>query len=660
MRVYYLEGKYDKALKEAKVLASKGFPQGCYYLALLGYQGKAEVPVPEQIKCFKKAYEAGYLKAAVYLGDLYLKGGNKEEALNWYLKALDGGIVPSNLISLLKSSPQLISKLKELSRKNFKAAKLLGKYYYSVGDYGKALKYYRLALSLAPNEALRKELSLRVARTLLKLGKKSEALKLLTRLYEEGYAQAAYYIGRYYESEASQIHSPTCGFLKAKSLKEFLSYKLSVELKRKRLYRLALEWYERAPSSPEVEYRILRIKWRLKGNRCGDLRLIKKFAKEGVLEAKRDFQRLYLSGICSLRKLTFKKRGESRVKPETPAQIYYQKAKELLSYNRQKAIFFLKKACQYGSVGAELDLAYLLFKEKPELSFAVLYYYAKSGVPRAMFLLGKLYLNSGQTKKGEFWLKEAANSGYIPAIRFLARYYLDNGMIREAVSLLESADRKGYCFAAITLGQIYMGFYTDELIDLKRALSYFEKAASRDCLDAFYNLARFYYYKREYRKSLRFAEQYLLRGGDEVKGHEIKFRDFRALGLTKEAAEELKTLISLGYKPTPGQISEFWDFLGIKEFKTLYLQPSTRGNFLLAAARKNFYASHRRYRLGFCLAYKAVEYKGKGAPLYFVRLSHTLLRTYPVKFSSFLQQVKRKPSVCDRIVKSYLKELEIR
>ena len=607
----YLQGRVKEASKELKELADRDFPKANY---LLGKIALEKGDSKSALFYFKKAYKLGYPPAAKEIGSIYLNLGNKEKALTWFKLAAKRG--------------------------DIKAYLLIGDCYYSCGNFERALEYYRKAYINGFLKA-----GFKIALAYLSLGKKEKAVKVYEELYAKGEDRAAYELGKLYEEEAKSLERGFCPIANAKTAEEYIRLRRKVEEKMEKALRRAVKWYRRAGNYPPAQYRLARLKWFISGNKCGDYEVMLKFAKEGVKEAYNDLVRLYAGGKCqapeniteeinSLKK-TFAFEGIEEPAIVLKEDEWFQKGKELLTVNPEKAKVYLEKSCKAGNGSAEVELANLIKEKNPSLAEAVFLFHAKRGNPKAMFLLAQMYIKEGLKDEGIFWLEKAATLGYRPAIIYMLNY----GSVQRALELLEKLKDTYPCFYHLVMSKVYEeGLGTGP--DLRKSIEHLKLAEKKGCLEAILRLAQVYFSCGEYRRALEYAERYL-RYNENYKTLTFVAKIYIKLGNTDKAAEYLLKAVENGYILQVGDL-EFL-FSKFKDRKLRKLELSN--NLLIFLADK---LADRNFKASLCYAYKAALSKTPGAAIFILKLG---TRIYTQEQASFLKAVSEDPSVCDRYVK---------
>ncbi len=622
----YSEGKLKEAKEELKPLAERGFPQAYYLLGKI-YTQEGQYKKAEEY--LRKAYKEGIKRAARDLGLLYYKLGKPEEAIKWLEIARESGDVAAERLKILISlksgliKESEVEKLKELALKDPEIAENLGDYFLRKNNFQKAAYFYRLAFSLGNNKA-----GVKLAKLLLREGKFSEALGILLPIYEKTQDQeVALLIGKTYEKWANSLKEKECYLLKSKSLKDYLKHKLLLMEKRRVLFRKALTWYQKV-KTPQGFYLAKRIEWKLNGNKCGELQIIASFAKKGVKEAISDLQNLYYSGMCasygsklSTEANTYLQGLKGKATETTnQAQLLYRRALGLININRKEAIELLKRACQYGYTPAELELAFLKFKENPKLLGGIIYYYAKvKEVPRAMYLLALIYLSYGEKEKALYWLKRAANLRYIPAVREYVKILLKERKFEEAIEILKRYAKDKYCFAFILLGRIYEGKYPGfKEVSLREAIKFYKMGALNQCPEAYYRLAYLYYYLGKIKEAENYCLKYILVRKEQAKGYILLTRIYLKLGEKEKAAKALERAVEIGYKPSPALLLPLIPYLRTETLLSKKVVPS----LLVLAATKFPQLMNDKERV--CFLKIGVEEEVPGSPIYLLKTASTL------------------------------------
>jgi len=637
-------GNYEEAFKKAKILADRGFPEGYYYAGFLIVNGYVkEYSSKEGVDYLIKAYELGYRRAAISLGNFYYRRGNFPEAAKWFRLAYNygySGILFKKLESELKSGYPIDEEINELKRKaqtQPQIWKVLGDILTELGKTKEAIECYKKAYKYDYS------VGFKLARLLIKAGKEKEAEGILKDLYFKGIEKAALELGKLYERKAKKLKLAVCPFTKAKTAKEYFLMLLTLEKERRVYWNAALRWYEASSNLPESQYRALRIKWLLSQKRCPDFQKLIYFSQQGVKEALYDLKRFLSENTCqmpqNLRKqavLLTRSVPFSETFELNPGRIYYIQALKYLKQNEKiKAIELLKRACEFGYRNAEYKLAILLFDEKPELSAAVLFTYAKKGDPKAMYYLSRIYLTVGETDKYKEWLKESAKQGYLPAVKELVNLYFKEGKDKEALAILENYKTKKFCFAYTTLGEYY-----EEKLQLHLAEEVYKEGIRNNCQKSFLSLAQIYFLKGNYEKSLELLKAVPLK---TRKVYTLLFKVFLQKKNFTEAAKYLKLAVKEGYVPSIGEMEKFKNFIN---WKVLYLN----GNRRLKARVLMFYALRaKNFYKAFCATLKAAEYGEDFAPMYLINLA-AREAAYSSKKASFVKRVSKNPKICDKFI----------
>ncbi len=622
----YSEGKLKEAKEELKPLAEKGFPQAYYLLGKIYAQEKQYLKAEEYLK---KAFNQGIKRAARDLGILYYKIGKPKEALKWLEIAKESGDATAGRLEVLISlksgliREKEIKRLEKLALNDPEIAERLGDYFSRKNNIQKAIYFYKLSLSLGNKKA-----GVKLAKLFLKERKFKEALKLLLPIYEKTKDQEiALVIGKTYERWANSLKEKECYLLKVKSLKEYLKHKLSLKEKKAILYRKALDWYLKV-KTPEGIYLTKRLEWKLKGNRCGEFQVIASFAKRGVKEAISDLQNLYYSGMCSSYGSEVSVENNAYLQglkgkateTTTEAQLLYRRALGLVNINRQEAIELLKKACQYGYTPAELELAFLEFRENPKLFGGIIYYYAKEKrVPKAMYLLAFIYLNYGEKTKALYWLKRASDLRYIPAVREYVKILLKEGKFNEAIRILSKYAKDKYCFAFILLGKIYEGEYPGfKDVSLKEAIKFYKLGAVNECPEAYYRLAYLYFNLGKIKNAEKYALKYILIRKEQAKGYLLLTKIYLELGEKRKAARALERAIEIGYRPSPSLLLSLIPYLK----RDVLLSKKSIPSLLVLAATKFHNLLNDKERI--CFLKIGVEKEVPGSPIYLLKTASVL------------------------------------
>ena len=612
-------GDYEVMLKFAK----EGVKEAYNDLVRLYAGGKCQAPenITEEINSLKKtfAFEGIEEPAIVLKEDEWFQKGkelltvNPEKAKVYLEKSCKAGNVSAEveLANLIKEkNPSLAEAvfLFHAKRGNTKAAFSLAKLYFEYG-------------------------------------RKDMAVKVYEELYAKGENRAAYELGKLYEEEAKSLERGFCPIANAKTAEEYIRLRRKVEEKMEKALRRAVKWYRRAGNYPPAQYRLARLKWFISGNKCGDYEVMLKFAKEGVKEAYNDLVRLYAGGKCqapeniteeinSLKK-TFAFEGIEEPAIVLKEDEWFQKGKELLTVNPEKAKVYLEKSCKAGNVSAEVELANLIKEKNPSLAEAVFLFHAKRGNPKAMFLLAQMYIKEGLKDEGIFWLEKAATLGYRPAIIYMLNY----GSVQRALELLEKLKDTYPCFYHLVMSKVYEeGLGTGP--DLRKSIEHLKLAEKKGCLEAILRLAQVYFSCGEYRRALEYAERYL-RYNENYKTLTFVAKIYIKLGNTDKAAEYLLKAVENGYILQVGDL-EFL-FSKFKDRKLRKLELSN--NLLIFLADK---LADRNFKASLCYAYKAALSKTPGAAIFILKLG---TRIYTQEQASFLKAVSEDPSVCDRYVK---------
>jgi len=204
----YINKKYDKAYREYKRLADKGFINAAYKISYMIYQNKISAHNNEEIYYGKKAYYAGYKKAAVFVADWYVKNKNCRKALQWYDKAgfeylnINDFSEYINCIKTVQSFTKEMQYLKKLENYALKSQKIeilrvLGRFYSSDTYFYDPLKAERfLTIAYKKGDA---QSGVILGVLYIKNNNKKGVLLLKNNIYKN--PKAGYYLGKYLYSE---------------------------------------------------------------------------------------------------------------------------------------------------------------------------------------------------------------------------------------------------------------------------------------------------------------------------------------------------------------------------------------------------------------------------------------------------------------------------
>ncbi len=657
-KIYYSKAEYCKAKKELKPLVSKDFPEAYYLMGMMITEGDLKGYKRQYgVELLKKAYRLGYWRAARELGFFFLNKNDKRRALVWFEKASQYGDAASERMALRielsfeNLTPEKLKMLTKKAKSDPYILDVIGDCYALKGRKSLAFVFYKKAYERGVVKS-----GIKLAKLYINDNQTSKATALLKDIYSKyGDNRAALLIGRIYEKKGRNIRLPYCPVTKFGNMKDFFRAKLMLRKLRNIDYLKASMWYKLAFPDIEAQYRYLRIKWIMSNNPCGDYFTILRFVKQGVKTALSDIKKLYYGGRC---KLPYGSRSSNErnslgigaqllstatQKALNPASAYFEKGMQLLSYNKKRGIEYLKKACSYGSVSSEIELALLNEKENPEMSAAVLYYYAtKLNIPRAVFALAKFYFGFGQDKEAMKWLVRAAKDmNYTPAKRYLAIYMLNHNEQKEALEYLSELEKEKYCFASILLGSVYEGYYGSVNINIDKAFYHYKIALTNRCNEAYFRLGRLYFFMGKMRKSLRFAKRYVELMKTQIKGFVLLFNIEKSMGNMKTAVKYMKIAINKEYLPTPGEVEAILPYVD----ENFLLKGKIRWVTYEVLARKLY---KDNFDVSFCMAYEAAIRSVPGAAFTLFRLGVSVDTR---KKGYFVIKVGKKPSVCAGFLK---------
>ncbi len=624
-KTYYSEGKLKSATDELQPLLKRNFP-GAYYL-----MGKIHLDKNSKhkaLKSFLAAYKEGFKKAATDIGVVYFNLGNYNKALKWLKIAKNNGnlsaenIYYSIKLKINRVSEKEMKNLQKEAEKNAHIAYILGSFFKIKKNYTDSTKYYYMAYRQGMIKA-----GIQLARVYIVTEKYSKALHFLKTIYRNtGDPYVAFLIGKIYEKIGESIKYSFCLLSQVSTLEQYFKKRLSLLYRKKTYFKKAMEWF-RLGNSPRAQYLIWRMKWRIEDKPCRNFQVIIKFSKMGVKEAVSDLQNLYYSGKCGRYGGKFGselKNNMTQIKNQAIQNMskdkeLYQKAMLLMNINPKKAIKYLKDSCSFGNILAELQLASILFDKNPKLYGGIIYFYAKvKRMPRAMFLLGKIYLKFKNYDESIAWLKKAVQLNYIPAARELALILIRKNRIKNAIELLKKYAKDKYCFAYIMLGSIYEGREVYNFKNIKKALIYYKKATAENCIESYFRLARLYFINKNYTKAEEYIKPYLLMTKNQVKGYMLASKIYYMLGKIKKSVFYFRKAISQGYIPGITFVKKIFPFVGAKILIKKPMKPIVA--FLIASKFPSFINLSEEI----CLLKYTVENRVKGSSELLLKLAISL------------------------------------